>query len=209
MNTKRSYNQIQAEEAATWLIEDPVEREEKAMRELIRYKWLLKQMNLWGKGSLDTRDMWVADVGCGPLGGVSTLLEANFVTRIDPLIPEYEKYFQIENGDNRKAEEVDYSPFDLIVSTNCVDHFENPHKFFLELNGTAKYSAYFAHFHAINNAITHPHEAHVHNINPEMLRDLLGEQWELVWQLDYETDKLTYGWRKQPAFSQLWRKITK
>ena len=205
----KDYAQIQKEEAITWLIDDKDSRNEKAMRELIRYKWLLKCMNLYGKGSLDTSRMWIADVGCGPLGGVSTLLTGNFITRVDPLIPEYEKYFHIENGINDKAEDHYYGAYNLVIATNCIDHFEDPSKFFLALDETAKYSTYFAHFHAINNAISHPHEAHVHNINPETVFSYLDDNWELVWQLDYETDKLTYGWMKQPAFSQMWRKITK
>lgn len=205
----KNYAQIQKEEATTWLIDDKDSRDEKAMREQIRYKWLLKCMNLYGRGSLDTSRMWIADVGCGPLGGVSTLLDGNFITRIDPLIPEYEKYFHTENGIAQQAEDHDYSAYNLVIATNCIDHFESPDQFFLRLDETAQYSAYFAHFHAINNAISHPHEAHVHNINQEFVYSYLSDNWELVWQLDHETDKLTYGWMKQPAMSQLWRKITK
>lgn len=205
----KSYKSIQETEAATWLIMDETLRNEKAQRERIRYKKILKDMNLCGKGSLDTTDMWVIDVGCGPLGGVSTLLTANMIVRADPLMEEYKKYFHVDNGISDQAEEIDYSIYNLVIATNCIDHFESPDAFFNQLDSTAEYSTYFAHYHAINNAITHPHEAHVHNINQEMVYDYLHNEWELVWELDYETDGLTYAWRKQPAFSQVWRKITK
>lgn len=205
----KNYKRIQETEASTWLIRDEDERNEKAQRELIRYKWILKCMNLWGKGSLDTKNMIVADVGCGPLGGVSTLLDCRLALRFDPLMEQYRKYFHIENGSDEQAENIDYSEFDLIIATNCIDHFESPVLFLHQLNETADYGCYFAHFHAINNAITHPHEAHVHNINQEKISEVLGEKWELVWEMDYNTDGLTYAWRKQPAFAQLFRKITK
>ena len=205
----KTYKAIQETEAATWLIKDEAERNEKAQRERIRYKKILKDMNLWGKGSLDTTNMTVLDVGCGPLGGVSTLLNANMITRADPLMEEYRKYFHIDHGIADKAETIDYSLYDLVIATNCIDHFESPDLFFNQLDTTAKYSTYFAHYHAINNAITHPHEAHVFNINQETVYTYLHNDWELVWELDYDMDGLTYAWRKQPAFSQLWRKITK
>jgi|GEM_PF-6781016 hypothetical protein len=166
-------------------------------------------MNLWGKGSLDTKEMKIADVGCGPLGGVSTLLEGCSIERFDPLMNEYKKYFYIENGSNEQAEFINYRRFNLIIATNCIDHFESPTLFLNQINKTSVYGCYFAHFHAINNAITHPHKAHVYNINQEKIKEILDEKWELIWQMDYNIDKLVYGWKKQPAFSQLWRKIKK
>lgn len=205
-NVMKTFEDIQKEEAATWLIEDETQRKEKAQREAIRYPLLRKQMGL---DNLDTSDMVVYDIGAGPLGGVSSVIASRRVVRFDPLTPEYRKYFPCYNYESIKAEEIgeELGQADLVISTNCIDHFEAPSLYLTQLVNFMKKGAYFAHLHAIDNAYSHPHEAHVHNINPEMMREYLDEAFELVWNLDYRHDGLTYGWRKQPAFAQLWRKI--
>jgi hypothetical protein len=71
-----------------------------------------------------------------------------------------------------------------------------------------KPGAFFAHLHAIDNAHSHPHDAHAHDVNPELFREKLGTDFEQVWGLDYRQDGLVYGWRFQPAFSGLYRKVT-
>jgi len=194
-------------EADSWLIEDETRRKDKTLREAIRYPLLKKQMGL---NFLDTADMIVADIGAGPLGGVSSVVHCREVHRFDPLADVYRKYYHLNNYHNVKAEDLtdDLGNFDLIIITNALDHCENPRQILGNLARYMKYSAYFAHLHAINNAITHPHEAHVHNVNPEIFRKNLDADFECVWYLDYQNDYLTYGWRKQPAFSGLYRKIT-
>lgn len=201
------YNAIQAEEARTWLIEDPKERKEKAQRELIRYPLLKKQMGL---DYLDTSDMEVWDIGAGPLGGVSSLLRARKTVRIDPLADEYKRFFPCYGYEATKAEDLKarLAIPDLVIVTNALDHMENPAKFLQDIVQHTRPSTYFAHSHAIDNAITHPHDAHQHNVNPQMVKEALSEDFELVWNLDYEHDGTTYGWRKQPSFHQLWRKVT-
>ena len=202
-----NYKEIQAEEARTWLIEDPKQRKEKAMREWIRYPLIKKQMGL---DYLDTSDMEVWDLGAGPLGGVSSILNCKIAHRFDPLTPEYKKYFPCVNYHEDQAEELERKlgiP-DLVIVTNALDHFEDPEKFLRDLVTYMKPSGYFAHLHAIDNAITHPHPAHVHNVNPELLRKYLEPVFETCWYADFQHDNLVYGWRKQPAFSGLYRKVT-
>lgn len=203
-----NYDQIQLEEAKTWLIEDDKERKDKAMREWIRYPWLAKCMLL---DRLDTSDMEVWDIGAGPLGGVSGILRPKRKLCIDPLTDEYRKYFACKNYWSEQAENLNekLSQPDLVIVTNALDHFEDPDLFLDQLDEYAKYSCYFAHFHAIDNAKSHPHPAHVHNVNPELIRYHLQKNWEQVWYMDYEKDGLTYAWRKQPAFCGLYRKVTK
>ncbi|MHA1360874.1 MAG: methyltransferase domain-containing protein [Candidatus Helarchaeota archaeon] len=202
---KLNYQQIQEIEAKTWLLNDPIAFRDKKQREIIRYPLMVKQMGL---NYLDTSDMIIFDVGAGPFGGVSTVLPAKQIIRIDPLKKEYKKIANTDSYSDVQAEVVDYSPADLVISTNAIDHFENPKAFFNTLINTMKPGAYFAHLHAIDNAITHPHPAHVHNINPELVRSILRADYEEIWYLDYLNDKLVYGWRKQPAFSGLYRKVT-
>jgi len=202
------FKDTQKHEAESWLITDEAIRKDKASRETVRYPLIKRQLGL---EQLDTSDMVVWDVGCGPLGGVSTILRAREIVRIDPLMDEYKKYYHVENGFPAKAEDMNYNPRqgspDLVIVTNAMDHFDNPDEFLVKITGL-KPGAYFAHLHAINNAYSHPHEAHAHNVNPEMVARYLQKDFELVWELDYKKDGLTYGWRKQPAFSQLWRKVT-
>lgn len=201
----KKYDQIQKVEASTWCIDDPVVRKDKATREVIRYPLLKRQMGL---EFLDTTEMVVWDIGVGPLGGVSSVVRAKEIVRIDPLAKEYSKYFNTNGYLPLQAEDLKdkLRVPGLIIVTNALDHFENPTQFLSDLNQYAKPGAFFAHFHAIDNAITHPHEAHVHNLNEEKMRTHLYQDWELCWYLNYQEHGLTYAWRKQPAFAQLWRK---
>ena len=202
------YTDIQKEEAKTWLIQDEAVFRDKKTREVVRYPLLAKQMGL---NFLDTSYMVVADVGCGPFGGVSSVIPFKKRIAIDPLASEYSTIGE-KTIVNVQAEEVDYKGFDLVIATNCIDHFENPGKFFEQLVKTMKPGAFFAHFHAIDNATTHPHPAHVYNINPKFVHSYLDTDFETVWELQYP--EVRYGWVNyngkvgQPAFCGLYRKVT-
>jgi 2-polyprenyl-3-methyl-5-hydroxy-6-metoxy-1,4-benzoquinol methylase len=180
---------------------------DKIQREIIRYPLLKKQMGL---NYLDTSKMEVWDIGCGPLGGVSSVLNAKRIQRFDPLGKDYAKYYPQYNMNSIKAEELTEALAvpDLIIVTNALDHFDNPELFLKNIAQYMKAGSYFAHLHAINNAYSHKHEAHVHNVNPEMFKEYLSKDFETVWHLDYLNDGLTYSWKKQPAFSGLYRKST-
>lgn len=202
------YEQTQKEEAKTWLIEDPKVFQDKKQRETARYPMMAKQMGL---NFIDTSNMVVADVGCGPFGGVSSIVPFKRRVPIDPLAVEYASIGE-KSIMPVKAEEIDYSDFDLVITTNCVDHFEYPAKFYQQLVKTMKPGAYYAHFHAIDNATTHPHPAHKWNIDPEEVHLWLDSDFETVWELKYP--EVRYGWVKyngkvgQPAFCGLFRKTT-
>lgn len=203
----KNFKHTQEEEARTWLIEDEVIRNDKAQRETIRYPLIKKQMGL---SYLDTSKMIVWDIGAGPLGGVSSIINCKEAVRFEPLVDEYKRYYPLINYFDKKGEDLEEQLrlADLIIVTNALDHFEDPEKFLQDLAQYMKPGAYFAHLHAINNAITHPHEAHAHNINPEMFKEYLSDDFECVWYQDFQNDGLTYGWRRQPAFSGLYRKVT-
>lgn len=202
------YADIQKEESKTWLISDQKIFNDKRQREIARYPMMAKQMGL---NHIDTSDMYVMDVGCGPFGGVSTVIPSKAVGRVDPLAKDYGTIGYKDIID-LQAEDVDYGDADLVIATNCIDHFESPLKFLGRLKKTMKPGAYFAHFHAIDNATTHPHPAHVHNINPEIIHSILDTDFETVWELKYP--EVRYGWVKyngkvgQPAFCGLYRKTT-
>lgn len=202
-----NYQQIQKEEARTWLIEDDTQRNEKAMREWIRYPLLKKQMGL---DILDTSKMVVFDIGAGPLGGVSSVINCKKSIKFDPLTDEYRKFFPCTNYIKAEGEQITdiLAEADLIIVTNALDHFREPEEFLKNLVRYTKPSTYFAHFHAINNAITHRHPAHEHNVNPELIDGYLKKDFETCWYMDFQKDGLTYGWTKQPAFSGLYRRVT-
>lgn len=209
----KSYEEIQQEEAKTWNIEDPVQRREKIQREVIRYPLMKKQMGL---DLLDTSWMEVWDIGCSATGGVSQVMNCKQRVCIDPLADEYSKYFDTHFFLNKKGEDLkeDLAIPDLIIVTNALDHFDRPEQFLQDLVTYMKPGAYFAHFHAIDNAITHPHPAHQYNVNPQLIRNVLRNDFEECWYLDFQHDGLRYGWFPylgsvgQPAFSGLYRKTT-
>lgn len=202
-----NFKATQHAEADSWLIDDEQVRFDKASRERIRYPLLKKQMGL---NYLDVTDMVVADIGAGPLGGVSSILRCKKAVCIEPLTNEYRKYYPCWNYEHKKAEDLkqDLAQYDLIIITNALDHFEDPEQFLQDMVKYMKPGAYFAHLHAINNAFSHPHEAHAHNVNPQMFQHYLSTDFETVWYMDYYQDGLSYGWRHQRAFSGLYRKVT-
>lgn len=208
----KKYAEVQKSEAMTWCIEDPVVRAEKFQREIIRYPFMAKQMGL---DMLDTSNMIIWDIGGGPLG-LSSILPCKRRVVIDPLADEYGKYFDTTFHVKGQGEELkeQLSLPDLVIVTNALDHFEKPLRFLEDLVKYGKSGMYFAHGHAINNAITHPHEAHEHNINPEVMETYLASDFELCWSYDWKHNGARYGWMQyrgrcgQPAFYQLWRKTT-
>lgn len=203
----KDFKHTQEAELTSWFSDDPKVNRDKEQREEIRYPLLKKQMGL---DNLDTRDMVVADIGCGPYLGVSRFINCKRVDRFDPLIEEYKKHYPQQNGYAIQAELIKerLGKYDLIISTNAVDHFDSPKDFLHDLITFTKPGCYVAMLHAIDNAYSHPHEAHAHNINPELIHEYLDADFEFVWELDYQHDNLVYGWRKQPAHAFLARKLT-
>jgi hypothetical protein len=208
--TEQEFQQIQEQEAITWNIEDPVKRTEKERREKARYPLLAKQMGLIGRyACIDTSDMLIWDIGAGPCGGVSSILPCKERLCIDPNMDAYSKYYNVSGYIGTKAEDLkeSLSKPDLIISTNCIDHFHEPKQFLQDLVQYMKYGAFFCHFHAIDNAYQHKHPAHKHNLNEEIVGSILGEKFECVWGMNYKDDGLTYGWLKERSFCGLYRKI--
>ncbi len=206
-NTNKEYKQIQNSELESWFSDDPKINRDKEIRERIRYPLLAKQMGLnW----LDTSGMEIWDIGSGPFGGVAGILNSRKTICIDPLADEYRKHYPCTNYLSEQAESLKekLATPDLIIITNAMDHFEYPEIFLDDLATYMKPGAFFAHLHAIDNAYSHPHEAHAHNVNPLMFHEALRADFEMVWSEEYQKDGLTYGWRKQKAFSGLYRKVT-
>ncbi len=206
----QEFNEVQEQEAYTWNLEDkdPDARAEKSMREAARYPLLAKQMGL--TKCIDTSKMLVYDIGCGPInGGVSSVIQCAERVCIDPNKEAYSKYYNTHRYLGKKAEELKSMLMipDLIITTNCIDHFQDPMQFLEDLNTHMKYGAYWAHHHAIDNAINHPHPAHKFNLNEEIVNKMMSKNFELVWYMNYKEDGLVYSWLHEPSFCQLWRRV--
>lgn len=206
----KSYDSIQHDEAITWCIKNQNLRDEKIMREWIRYPKLIKDLLL---DRIDTQNMEILDVGGGPISLI-TLLSAKKRIVLDPLTEEYKKYFPCPYHIKAFGENIPFenNSFDLVVTTNALDHTENPSKTVEEMNRVLRSGGYFAVMCTENNALTHPHPAHVHNLTSDFIHDLLDDKYETVWELNYKKDKYRYGWVPfqgkvgQPAFAVLFRK---
>lgn len=197
-------------EAETWCIENDQERNEKLQRETARYPYMAKLMGL---NSIDTSTMDIVDVGGGPVG-LSSILPYKSRIVIDPLTPEYRKYFACINHIYGFGENLPFAnqSVDLVIITNALDHTQDPSKVIQEIKRILKPSGYFAQYHAMYNSITHRHEAHEFSLDPSWLHEKLDTEFETVWELEYPD--VRYGWHMyngkvgQPAFTGLFRKVT-
>jgi SAM-dependent methyltransferase len=210
--TMSNYQKQLEIEAETWCIKDDIKRAEKLQREVIRYPYMFKLMNL---ENLDTSNMFVLDIGGGVVG-LSSLVECKNRVVLDPLTDEYKKYFACPNHIKGYGESIPFpdSYVDLVIITNALDHCQDPISVLKEVKRVLKAGGYFCHGHAINNAITNKHPAHKQNINPFLIKRELQDECELVWSYDYKHNGARYGHILyngvigQPAFYQMWRKVT-
>lgn len=206
--TEEEFKKGQEFEELSWNLEGDRDKiNEKISREKARYPLLIKQMGL--KTCINTSNMYIMDIGCGATGGLSTMLPYKKRVAVDPLMKGYGKYNDVTGMIDTKAEDLKekLNEPDLIITTNCVDHFFQPELFLKDLVKYMKYGAYYAHFHAINNHLTHIHPAHKHSVNEMIYDEIFNKDFEKVWYMNYQEDNLTYGWTKQPSFLALYRRI--
>lgn len=204
-----AYERTLEAEVGTWCIENPNDRHEKIQRERIRHRKLIRDLLL---DELDTDDMDVLEVGGGPSPVSDDLRFGNRVV-VDPLTADYRRYFPCPDHIEMKAEEMWWrGQFDLAISTNALDHVECPNLALLRMRDALRPGGFLAVMCAENNALTHPHPAHQHNLTAEWAHELLDHEFETVWELNYRQHGYRYGWvkfngkRGQPAFALLMRK---
>ncbi len=201
--SNEEFIELQKIENSTWSLEDPVKRAEKSRREVCRYPLMAKQMGLIGRYQcINTSDLILWDIGCGPLQGISRILPNKSRLCIDPNKEAYSKYFNVQNYDDTKAEDLKQrlSEPDMVIATNCIDHFQDPTAFLKDIDTYMRYGTFFCHFHAQDNAIQHVHEAHKFNLNEETVDGILYNNWEKVWYMNYKDDGLVYSWLKEKSF---------
>lgn len=198
-------------EAGTWIMDDPEKQKEKLLRERMRHYGMARALLL---DKLDTTAFAVVEIGGGPLP-LSDILPFRERIVIDPLSEEYKKIAPCPDHVARRAEDFNVPPmYDLAIATNSLDHVENPYLVALNMQQALKPGGYAAILCAENNAITHPHPAHEHNLTAETVHSWFDQNFETMHELTYAKDNFRYGWvsyegrRGQPAFALLFRKCT-
>jgi len=195
-------------------MDDPERQAEKLRRERMRHYGMAKALLL---DKLDTSNMCVLEIGGGPLP-LSDILPFKSRIVIDPLSAEYRKIAPCPDHVGQYAEqfvwEEPLEKFDLAIATNSLDHVQSPLAAAMRIQDAMKPGGYVAILCAENNALTHPHEAHEHNLTADIVESWFCRDYETVWKLTYAADGFRYGWvehngrRGQPAFALLMRRCT-
>lgn len=198
-------------EVATWLLPDEQERRDKLRRERIRHYGLIRDLLL---DRLDTHNLDVLEIGGGPMP-VSDLLRFKSRIVVDPLSDEYRTILPCPDHVATKGEDLDLeSQVDLVISTNSIDHCEDPEIVLANAVRALRPGGFLAIQCAENNAIVHPHDAHVHNITADWVHRRVDRDFETVMEHNWRDHGYRYGWvlyegrRGQPAFALLLRKCS-
>ena len=178
-------------EAGTWLLEDETARRDKLRRERIRHFGLIRDLLL---DKLDTHNLDVLEIGGGPMP-VSDLLQFRSRIVVDPLSDEYRTILPCPDHVAMKAEDIDLeAEVDLVISTNSIDHCEDPELALRNAVRALRPGGFLAIQCAENNAIVHPHDAHVHNITADWVHRRVDREFETVWELTFRDHGHRYGW---------------
>ena len=206
------YEQHLVAEAATWVLGDDEARAEKLTRERMRHYGIIRALLL---DKLPTHRMDIIEVGGGPLP-VSDLLPFKSRVVFDPCTDDYVKIAPCPDHFPARIEDDPYftDSADLIISTNSLDHVENPYKALAVMDTYLRPGGYMAIQCNSANAFHHPHPAHEWNLTERDIHRVLDAEYETVWELTYERDGYRYGWvshdgrRGQPAFALTMRKCS-
>lgn len=198
-------------EAASWILGDPARQEEKLRRERIRHHKMARDLLL---DRLGTEEMDVLEIGGGPLP-LSDCLRFRSRIVVDPLADAYRAIAACPDHIAARAEDFPAEPrFDLVICTNALDHVDQPVAVMRKMPLWLRPGGYAAILCAENNAITHPHPAHAHNLVAATVHLLLDREFETVWELNYRDHGFRYGHvlyegkRGQPAFALLLRRCS-
>lgn len=149
------------------------------------------------------------DIGCGP-SPLSDQIESTDLVRIaiDPLIPGYAQYHNVFAWKALPlAAPAEHIPLPAnfaqnIVSTNALDHFQDPNQALDEMVRLLKPLGCIYLSFCINNASEgHPHPAHKIDLTGDQVTQYL--KGRMVCESGYVAP---YGWREQPAWFGVYRK---
>ena len=158
--------------------------------------------------------MRILEVGGGPLP-LSDLLDFAERVVVDPLSDDYRKIAPCPDHVTMFAEDMTFvAEFDLAIATNSLDHTRTPEKVLDRMVTALQPGGWLAVAGAENNALTHPHPAHIHNLTGRWVRRRVERDFEIVVDRSFEREGYRYGWvpwqgkRGQPAFALLLRKCS-
>lgn len=198
-------------EAESWVLDDPHIQADKLQRERIRHYGLVKALLL---DKLNTGQMDVLEIGGGPLP-VSDLIPFKHRIVAEPLTDEYRQLAPCLDHRDLKGEEILFAEaFDLVIATNSLDHVESPRTVVNRVTLALRPGGFLAILCAENNALTHKHPAHAHNLTADLIKRWTARDFEVVHELTYLKDGFRYGHifyegrRGQPAFALLLRKCS-
>lgn len=153
---------------------------------------------------------WIVDVGCGP-SPILEQIEGNFLgIGVDPLIPEYAKYHNIWAWQKTlplvcTAESIRLPSVTVhhVICTNSLDHFQDPRQALAEMIRILRPGGTLWLSFCIENASKgHPHPAHKIDLTPQDVMEWTTNVLECE-----RGEIIEYGWRKQPAWLGIYRKL--
>lgn len=110
---------------------------------------------------LDFLDGTVADVGCGPQGGILSFVKAKYKLGVDPLAEEYSKKYALSSGIVIVSSMGENIPLlsnmiDACFCINALDHTMRPYLVLKEIYRILKPGGYFAFSVDVNGTKGHP-----------------------------------------------------
>ncbi len=158
--------------------------------------------------------MYILDIGPGPRSALESITFSPNVQLFatEPLANEYHKFGRYEMDSYRTtyytfpAETLAMVPrdvpyFDAILCTNALDHARDPQKVCQEIKRVLKPSGLFFLQICLDNAEYNRHEAHKINLNPTLITEWLGDDFETIRMRWHE-----YSWNFQPSCCMVFKK---
>lgn len=206
--TRKEWEEIQGYELGTWCDKAFGSMQEKLVREIDRQREMIVIFDL--REYVKEISGTFLDVGCGPYSILNNLYTDANLIGVDPLVGSYIKAGHEMNAHKvkyirAKAEELpfDNNVMDLVISTNSIDHFEDPEKGINEMVRVLKPNGLLFLQTTIDNTINNPHPCHKIDLNSMFIVGL--PQVRKMGIVSIKED--FYGYRRQLAFYGIFRKI--
>lgn len=214
--SKSDWEQVQAAESESWgrgawpCVKGKLNRETNNQRGLVRELGF----DVYAATIPTDRDVYLLDIGAGPCSVLETITLPPNVQPVatDPLANEYHKFGLYEMEKYRTtyftfpAETLhmvprDFPYFDAVISTNALDHAQDPRKVCQEIKRVLRDGGLLFVQFCINNADENPHEAHKINLDDIVVRGWLEPEMTLVRKKFSE-----YSWSFQPSIAMVFKK---
>lgn len=140
---------------------------------------------------VDFKDKIVADVGCGPFGGLSSKIKCSKYIAVDVLANDYKKMGKssvaIVKGDLRKNLPIENGTCDYVICTNAIDHVPDVKHSMKELSRILKVGGIlFLHVHL--RTYKQLNKAHIHVISLERIADIVIDSGLIIDYVKQDSD---------------------